>query len=216
MSDQLNALIESQLMWRYATKRFDSIKKISPEDMRTLQEALRLSPSSFGLQPWKFFVITTPALREQLKPHSWNQPQITEASHLVVLASKKNIEHKDIDSFISFVSETRGVSADKLGDYAAIIKSFIDTQNSHGTTEAWATRQVYLALGVLLSTAAMLNIDACPLEGLDPAMYDQILGLDKQGYATRVACALGYRSPDDASSAMTKVRYPHQAIIQEL
>jgi nitroreductase len=216
MSDALNAHIESQLLWRYATKRFDPTRKVSKADWHTLEESLRLSPSSFGLQPWKFIVVTDPEVRKKLQPHSWNQPQIVEASHLVVLAAQKSVGHGDVDAFIADISKTRGVPTSNLQDYAGMMKGFLDAQASKGTCEAWTTNQVYIALGMLLSSAAMLKIDACPLEGITPSKYDEILGLEGSGYSTKVACALGYRSAEDAAGSYAKVRFPRARIVQDV
>lgn len=216
MSDTLNAHIERQLTWRYATKRFDPSKKISKADWHTLEESLRLSPSSFGLQPWKFFVVTDPEVRKKLQPLSWNQPQIVEASHLVVLAAQKSVGHADVDAFIADISKTRNIPTAGLQDYAGMMKGFLDVQASKGTCEGWTTNQVYIALGMLLSSAAMLRIDACPLEGINPSGYDGVLGLEGSGYSTKVACALGYRSLEDATASFAKVRYPRGQIVQDV
>lgn len=216
MSQSPNKQVEEQLLWRYATKRFDSNKKISETDWHTLEEALRLAPSSFGLQPWKFFVIKDPAIRKQLQPLSWNQPQITEASHLVVLAAQKSVGSSDVDTYIELISKTRGVPTANLSEYSSMMKGFLDNLASQGACESWTTRQVYLALGMLLSTAAQLNIDTCPLEGIDPVKYDEVLKLDKLGYSTKVACALGYRSAQDAAASYAKVRYPRSRVISEI
>ena len=216
MTQELNSLIEQQLIWRYATKRFDPTKKISQNDLHTLEESLRLSPSSFGLQPWKFIVVTNPEIRKQLQPSSWNQPQVVEASHLIVIAAKKEVTHRDVDAFLTSISETRNVPVSALQDYGGMMKGFLDTLATQGSCEAWSTRQVYIALGMLLSTAAILKIDACPLEGIIPAAYDEILNLNQSGYSTKVACALGYRSSEDAAASYTKVRYPRADMVVDV
>ena len=216
MNTEMNKLLEKQLVWRYATKRFDPSRAISTEDWNTLEESLRLAPSSFGLQPWKFVVVTDKTTREALRPHSWNQPQIVEASHLIVLAAQKSVGPSDVDSFIDYISEVRGVPTSALSDYSGMMKGFLDALASNGTCEAWATHQVYLALGMLLSTASMLGIDTCPLEGIDATKYNELLNLPEQGYSAKVACALGYRSPNDQSSAFKKVRYSRAKIFQSV
>lgn len=216
MTQELNALIEQQLAWRYATKRFDPTKKISQKDWHTLEESLRLSPSSFGLQPWKFLVIKNPEVRTQLQPNSWNQPQVVEASHLIVIAAKKEVTHLDVDTFLASISETRKVPVTALQDYGNMMKGFLDNLAAQGTCEEWSTRQAYLALGMLLSTAAILKIDACPLEGINPVIYDEILNLNQSGYSTKVACALGYRSSDDAAASYNKVRYPRAEMLLDI
>ena len=216
MTQELNTLIEQQLTWRYATKRFDPTKKISQKDWHTLEESLRLSPSSFGLQPWKFLVINNPEVRKQLQPNSWNQSQVVEASHLVVIAAKKEVTHLDVDKFLTLISETRNVPVAALQDYGGMMKGFLDALAQEGSCEAWSTRQGYLALGMLLSTAALLKIDACPLEGINPVAYDEILNLNQSGYSTKVACALGYRSSDDATASYGKVRYPRAEMLLDI
>jgi len=203
-----NSFIEQQLAWRYATKHFDPSKKISSDDWNTLEESLRLAPSSFGLQPWRFIVVQDLATRQQLLPHSWNQPQVTEASHLIVIAAQQSVGDGDVDAFINHISHTRGVDVAKLSDYSGMMKGFLNNLAKQGTCEAWTTRQCYIALGMLLSSAAMLKIDTCPLEGISPTHYDEALGLQGSGFASKVACALGYRSASDAASSFAKVRYP--------
>ncbi len=215
MTASTNATIEQQLSWRYATKRFDPSKKISKEDWHTLEESLRLAPSSFGLQPWRFINVKTPDIREKLRPNSWNQPQIVEASHLVVIAAKKEVTHSDVENYLSLISSVRGVPTSALQDYGNMMKGFLDNLASQGACEAWSTRQAYLALGMLLSTAAALKVDTCPLEGINPVSYDEILNLNQSGYSTKVACALGYRSADDAAASYTKVRYPRADVMLE-
>ncbi|MEN9846662.1 MAG: hypothetical protein RIS36_1809 [Pseudomonadota bacterium] len=216
MTQDINAIIEQQLTWRYATKRFDPTKKISAQDWHTLEESLRLAPSSFGLQPWKFIIVKSPEVRKQLHPLSWNQPQLVEASHLVVIAAKKEVTHTDVDGFLESISETRGVPVADLQGYGGMMKGFLDALAQQGTCEHWATRQVYIALGMLLSTAAVLKIDACPLEGINPVAYDEVLNLNQSGYSTKVACALGYRSSEDASALFTKVRYDRSKVILDV
>lgn len=215
MNNHSNSTIEEQLSWRYATKRFDSTKKISAADWHTLEESLRLAPSSFGLQPWRFIVVKNPEVRKQLQPLSWNQPQIIEASHLVVIAAKKEVTHADVDAYLSLISSVRGAPLSSLQTYGGMMKGFLDNLAAHGHCEAWSTRQAYLALGMLLSTAAALKIDSCPLEGIDPIAYDETLHLNQSGYSTKVACALGYRSSEDATASYSKVRYPRAQVVFE-
>jgi nitroreductase len=199
----------TSLKWRYATKRFDATKKIPETTWKTLEEALRLSPSSFGLQPWHFVVVTNPEIRQELLAHSWNQPQIVEASHLVVIASARQIDEQSIASYIKFVAETRSNTPQSLEQYQGMITQFVKRLTDSNTLEAWTAKQTYIALGTLLTAAAMLRIDACPLEGIISNQYDKVLGLDTGLFSTRVACALGYRSEQDSAASLTKVRYPH-------
>lgn len=210
--DSLNLTIETALSWRYATKRFDPSRKISETDWDTLERSLLLAPSSFGLQPWHFVVITNAELRKKLQPHSWNQPQIVEASHLVVLAAMTSIDTSFVDSFIEQTATTRAIPLAELSGYRKMIVDFLEDLENRGEIKSWATRQAYLALGMLLSSAALLGIDACPLEGIDGTKYDELLELSAQGFSTQVACALGYRSPNDSFAKLEKIRYSKEQV----
>jgi nitroreductase len=210
-----NEEVLAALNWRYAVKKFDATRKIPAETWDLLEESLRLSPSSYGLQPWKFFVVNTPSLREQLLPHSWGQKQIVDASHLVVLAVKKNVTPADGEKLIEFTTKTRGLPAGALDGYKSMVVGSL-TRTPDAEKEVWMSRQVFIALGVLLTTAAMLHVDACPMEGFVPEKYDELLGLTEKGYASRVVATLGYRAADDAYAGFAKVRYPKAEIIETL
>ncbi len=201
-----------QLNWRYATKKFDPAKKIPAEVWHNLENSLVLAPSSFGLQPWKFFVVNNPEIRQQLVEHSWGQTQVVDASHLVVLAIKKDLSEADVDYYIKYMSDVRQVPVDALQGLANVIKNFLN--NPPVNLKEWAARQVYIALGQFMTAAAMLGIDTCPMEGFNPAKYDEILGLTEQGYSAVVVCPAGYRAADDKYAAMPKVRYPSEEVVQ--
>jgi nitroreductase len=208
--------IENALKWRYATKRFDPARQIPDAEWQLLQQSLRLAPSSFGLQPWQFIVVSNPELRAKLQEHSWNQPQIVEASKLVVITSAKAIADEEIDSFINFTATTRGMAASDLAGYRQMIAQFVKNKRETNTLEAWTTKQAYIALGFLMSSAAMMGIDTCPIEGISPPNYDEILGLNSTQFSTRVVCALGYRSSGDNYAMAAKVRYPLNQVIREI
>ncbi|MFM2171611.1 MAG: hypothetical protein RI957_1840 [Verrucomicrobiota bacterium] len=203
------------LTWRYATKVFDASKKIDATTFDALIESLRLSPSSFGLQPWKFFVIENTDLRQQLRAQSWNQPQVTDASHLVVLCAKESIAKDDIDEWIKCLAITQATPLDQLAPLQGMIQQFTGAMSA-ADMQNWNTRQVYLALGQLMTSAALLGIDTCPLEGISASAYDQILGLEASGYRTRVACALGYRSDQDKYASAPKARFSLERIMARL
>lgn len=205
----------SALKFRYATKAFDPSRKISPDDWAALESSLALTPSSFGLQPWKFFIIESPEVREKLKPASWGQGQVTDASHLIVLTTRTDLSQQDIDSWIARLSEVQGTPIDDLAGLAGVISSFAGGMDS-AAKQNWNTRQVYIALGQLMTSAALMGIDTCPLEGISAADYDEILGLKDSGYATAVACALGYRSAEDKYAAATKARFPEEKVIARI
>ncbi len=203
----------AQLHWRYATKQFDPTKQIAPDTWQVLEQSLVLSPSSFGLQPWKFFVIRNPDIRQQLLPHSWGQKQIVEASHFVVFAIKKDLDITDVDRFMARTAEVQQTPIEALDGYRNVIKSFLDRM-SPAEIDTWATRQAYIALGEFMTVAAMLEVDTCPIEGFIPPKYDEVLGLTAQGYASVVVCVAGYRSIDDKSAARPKVRFATNEMVQ--
>jgi len=201
-----------QLNWRYATKQFDPKRKISAQDWATLEEALRLSPSSGGLQPWKFIVITDAAVRAKLTPASYGQAQINDASHLVVFAAKNNFSEADVDAHIKHVAEVQGTPIEALAPLRGMLVGGIVQRQDEAARLAWARNQAYIALGNLLTSAALLGIDACPMEGFDRAQYDEILGLKAKGLAATVIATVGYRLPTDKYAAAPKVRFPKEQV----
>jgi nitroreductase len=166
------------------------------------------------LQPWKFIVVSNPEIREQLVEHSWGQTQVVDASHLVVLAIKKDVNAADVDRYVQHMSEVRQVPVDALQGLANVIKGFLASPPYPINLNEWSARQVYIALGQFMTSAAMLGIDTCPMEGFNPAKYDEVLGLAEQGYAAVVVCPAGYRAPDDKYAVMPKVRYPSEDVVQ--
>jgi nitroreductase len=206
-----NQLLE-QLNWRYATKQFDPNKKISASDWATLEEVLRLTPSSGGLQPWKFIVVTDPAVRAKLVPASYGQEKVSTASHLIVFASKNNLSEADVDAHVQNVSKTQGVPLEALAQLRGMLVGGLVQSQDEAARNAWARNQVFIALGNLLTSAALLGIDACPMEGFDRAQYDEILGLKAKGYASAVIATAGYRLPTDKYAAVPKVRFPKEKI----
>jgi nitroreductase len=193
------------LHWRYATKAYDSTQKVSSEKLEQLLEVVRLSPSSFGLQPYKIIHVTNPELREKLKAASWGQTQITDASELLVFAVLTNLNDASVDAFIERTATTRTMPVEQLAEYAGMIKGSINSRNESERIQ-WAAKQAYIALGLLLEAAAIEHIDATPMEGFDNAQYDAILGLTNMNLTATVVATLGYRSKDDAYASLAKVR----------
>lgn len=194
------------LQWRYATKKFDPSKKISEIDLHELLEAARLAPSSYGLQPWGFVVVTDPALRKQLREHAWNQAQVEDASHLIVLCARTDVNEAFVKQYIETIVKTRNVPRESLKGGEDMILGFVKGETPESLV-AWAQKQVYLALGILLESAALKRIDACPMEGFDPAKFDEVLGLKKHNMTATVLCTLGYRAADDHAAKHMKVRF---------
>lgn len=205
------SLVAAQ-QWRYATKQFDPARRIPDDVWAALEQSLVLTPSSFGLQPWRFVVVSDPALRAQLRAHSWGQAQVTDASHFVVLAARQALDAADIARFIQRTAEVRGQPVETLKGYQDMMSGAL-LSRPPAALHSWAERQVYLAFGNLMTSAALLGVDACPLEGLDPKQYDELLGLPALGYATVAACALGYRTSGDKYATATKVRYAPEEVI---
>ncbi len=205
----------TQLKWRYATKKFDPMKAIAPELWAKLEEATTLAPSSYGLQAWKFLVITDPAVRKQLHAVSWNQPQIVEASHLVVFAAKNPPTPADVERHIARTMEVRGLTVDALDGFKQKMLGSL-SRMTETEAHAWAARQCYIALGVFLSSCALTGVDACPMEGFQNPEYDEILGLKLRGYASVVIATAGYRSANDAAAKLAKSRYVVDEVIERV
>jgi nitroreductase len=201
------------LNWRYATKAFDPARKLPAATLDALLEALVLAPSSFGFQPWKFLVVESPALRARLRAESWDQPQVTDASHLIVVTVRETLTEAHMDEHLARTMAVRGVTAEALAPLRGMMLGFI-SRMSPEQQFVWNSRQAYIALGQLMTSAAVMGVDTCPLEGISTAAYDDILDLAGSGYRTVCACALGYRATDDKYAALPKVRFPREQIVQ--
>ena len=207
--------ILGQLRWRYATKKFDPTKKIAPELWAQLERAPVLSPSSYGLQPWKFVVVTDPAMRKQLHAVSYNQAQILDASHLVVFAAKNPPTAADVARHVARTAQVRGLAPEALdGLKKAILGSL--SRMTPADAHNWAARQTYIALGMFLSACAMAGVDACPMEGFQPEKYDEILGLKAKGLGAVVLATAGYRLPDDPAAKHAKSRFEVNDVIERV
>ncbi len=202
------------LQWRYAVKKFDSSRKIPAKEWALLEESLRLSPSSYGLQPWKFIRVKTPEVLQQLRAESWNQSQVTDCSDYVVFTTRTEMLESDVDEFLKLQSGIRGTPMEKLQGYRDVILGDIVKGPRSAQAANWAQRQSYIAMGFIMETAALIGVDTCPMEGLDPKAYDRILGLESTGYRTVAAVALGYRHAEDRYAGEKKVRYPISRIME--
>ncbi|MBC7772214.1 MAG: NAD(P)H-dependent oxidoreductase [Pyrinomonadaceae bacterium] len=205
-----------QLNWRYAVKSFDPGKKIPAETWRTLEDAMILAPSSYGLQPWRFNVVIDPAVRSKLRAASYNQSQITDASHLVVFSRRSEMTAADVDRLVDRICEVRKTPREALTGLRDMMASSMSTPATlpGGSVDIYTARQTYIALGFLLSAAALLDIDACPMEGFDPVQYDEILDLRSTGYTATVVASVGYRSASDWLAPMPKVRFNRDEVIK--
>jgi len=207
--DQLNRL----LTFRYATKAFDASQQITAEEKEALLSSLHLAPSSFGMQLWKFFIIEDADTRAKLRAESWGQGQVTDSSMFVVLAAETTVDEARVDRWIATMAEAQGTTPDALAGFKDVLLGFVNAMSPEERVE-WAKKQVYIALGQLMTSAALLEIDTCPLEGINPVAYDEILGLQEKGYTTAVACAVGHRSAEDKYAEAPKVRFPLTDVIE--
>lgn len=205
-------LLES-LHWRYAVKEFDPDRRIPADTWEALVESLVLAPSSFGLQPWRFLVIEDRDLREQLVQHSWGQRQVVDCSHFVVLAAPTDLGEADVDRFAERTAEVRNVPLETLEGFRRMVKGFVAGFDPAART-TWASHQIYLALGQLMTSAAVLGIDTCPMEGFAPAEYDRLLGLPDDNLTAKVCCCLGFRSASDRYADLPKVRFPRDEVVE--
>ena len=208
--------ITKALNWRYATKQYDASKKLSADQLAVITDALRLAPSSFGLQAYKFIHVTDAALREKLKAVGYGQSQITDASDFFVLASYTSIDEAYIDSYLAVIAKARGISVDALKGFRDMLVGAVKGRTPR-ELEEWLARQVYVPLGVALTAAAANGIDASPMEGFDPKQFDEILGLAKEKLASRVLLAVGFRSRADSMSPdkTAKARFPKEVLFIE-
>lgn len=199
------------LKWRYATKKFDAKKKISEKDLTLLKEAIQLSASSYGLQPYKVLIISDPKVKAQLKVAANGQQQIEDASHVVVFANVSDLSEKHVSSYIENISKTRGLDKEQLEGFSTLMNSVVSNLSEDGR-EVWAAKQTYIALGNLLSAAADLKIDSCPMEGFDPEKVSEVLKLKEMNLTPSLIAPLGYRSTEDSTQHYTKVRKPEEEL----
>lgn len=200
-----------KLNWRYATKKFDNTKKLTTDQLNQLLEAVHLAPSSAGLQSYKIIVVEDGAIREKLSEAAHGQPQITDASQLIVFASETNLDEAYVKHYIDFVAEKRHIDRENLAGYEQMLNGNVN-RLTEDQRIVWANKQAYIALGVLLTAAAELSIDACPMEGFSAARFDEILGLREKNLTTAVIAAVGFRAEDDAYSKLIKVRKPEEEL----
>lgn len=204
------------LNWRYATKKFDNTKKIDGNTWNALEKSLILTPSSYGLQPWKFLVVTDKNIMQKLTPVSWGQKQVEDCSHLVVISVKEKVDEEHVDQFIASVAKSRGVEASTMAEYKKMMMGDVVNGPRSKVAFEWAARQAYIALGNFMTSCALVGVDTCPMEGIDPVKYDEILGLSNTGWRTVVACPAGYRATDDKYSLAPKSRFEDSVVIKHL
>jgi nitroreductase len=205
-------LIDS-LNWRYATKKFDNTKKIDEKTWQALEEALVLTPSSYGAMPYKFIVVQDQGLKDQLTAASYGQKQVSDCSHHVVFVAKEKMDVDHLKKYINQTATIRGVSPSDLEGFEKMMVTQLVEKMTAEQSFKWASNQTYIALGNFMTAAAVLGVDACPFEGINPAKYDEILGLTGTGWKTVCACPAGYRALDDKYASAKKVRFDHKDLI---
>ena len=207
--------ILDHLEWRYAVKKFDPGRLLPAEEIDILKQGFNLTATSYGLQPIKLVVVHNKDLQQQLVPFSFNQRQVGQASHVLVLCIEKKIDHGYITAYFERVSKIRGTDQAILNPYREELVRDFASRNSR-EIEEWARNQAYLAMGNLLTICAVRNIDSCPMEGFLPAGYDELLGLSALGLAPVLVLPVGYRAGDDRFSDFKKVRRPMEKSVIEI
>lgn len=203
------------LQWRYAVKKFDKNKSLSETQINTLKEAFNLTATSYGLQPIKMVVIQNKEIQQQLVEFSWNQPQVAQASHVLVLCVPKEYTVKDVEIYFSLVKDIRNTPDEILAPFKKMLTNSIASKTQE-ELNIWNRNQAYIALGNLMTVAANERIDSCPMEGFVPEKYDEVLELDKHGLTSVLVLPVGFRAEDDYMKDLKKVRRETKDIVIEL
>ena len=207
--------IIEKLKWRYATKKFDTSKSLSSEQLTILKEAFNLTALSYGLQTLKLVIVEDKSIREQLLKHSYGQRQVVDASHLLVICIQNEINGDDVDNHFNTIKNVRQTPDEILNPFRDGLKSTIQNMSIDQKND-WTTRQAYIALGNLMTVCAVEQIDSCPMEGFVPEEIDRILELDEHGLTSVLLFPVGYRAHDDMFASLKKVRKPLSETIIEL
>jgi hypothetical protein len=207
--------IEKALNWRYATKKYDATFQLNDEQRDILEKSLQLTPTSYGLQPLHYFWINDPELRQKIKELAWNQQQIIDASEVLILCAKIDLEETYLHSHADLMRDTRGMEEDQIQGFRNHLIDAIG-KKSKEEIRNWNSKQAYIALGQLLHTCALLEIDATPMEGFSPSKLDQLLDLTKKGLQSVLICTLGKRAEDDKYQHLKKVRRPINSLFTKL
>ncbi len=211
----MNNQIIDKLKWRYATKKFDANKMVSPKKINTLKEAFNLTATSYGLQPLKLVIVSDKAMQEKLVAHSMNQEQVKDASHVLIICIEKTVDTPHIQRYFEQVKAIRGTNDEILNPFKEyLIQSF--SEKTEDEINTWMIKQAYISLGNLLTVCAVEKIDSCPMEGFLPQEYDRQLGIDKMGLQSVLVLPVGYRAEDDFFAGLKKVRRGVDDVVIEL
>jgi nitroreductase len=205
-----HTIIEN-LNWRYATKKFNAEKKIAKADLEILKQAVRLSASSYGLQPYHVILVENEELRTKIRAAAYNQTQITDASDLLIFTNITDVGTKEVNDYIQNIAAVRAIPATSLKGFEDMMNNVI-TGLTPEAKQNWTAKQTYIALGTLLSAAADLKIDATPMEGFSAEAVNEILNLKEKGLSATLIVTLGYRHDDDATQHLKKVRKPNEEL----
>ncbi len=203
------------LQWRYAVKKFDNDTYLSDQQINTLKEAFNLTATSYGLQPIKLVVIKNKEIQQQLVEHSWNQQQVAQASHVLILCIDTHLNENDVEKYFERVQEIRNTPDDIINPFKDYLKQLITSKSSQDLT-TWAKNQAYLALGNLLTVCANEQIDSCPMEGFIPEKYDEVLDLASKNLSSVLVLPVGFRAEDDFMKDLKKVRKNIDEIVVEI
>ncbi|MDB4766689.1 NAD(P)H-dependent oxidoreductase [bacterium] len=195
------------LNWRYAAKQFDPSKKVSDADLDTILNAGNLAATSYGLQPFKFVVVTDQQTQSALVPFSYKQPQVEQASHVIVLAARTDVDEAFIRSMTRLTEKVRDLEQGQLDGYAKQMIGSIMSMSEEQRLQ-WAQKQIYIALANMMAACAVLKVDSCPMEGFVPAQYDRLLKLTEDNLTATVVLPVGYRAQEDEQQHFAKVRNP--------
>ncbi|WP_158841537.1 NAD(P)H-dependent oxidoreductase [Polaribacter sp. L3A8] len=207
--------IIDSLKWRYAVKKFDSEKQLSETQINTLKEAFNLTATSYGLQPLKLIVIKNKEIQKELVTHSWNQNQILEASHVLVICIPDSYTNTEVENYFSLLKKIRNTPDAIIKPFKDFLTADIERKTQEELT-LWNKNQAYIALGNLMTVCAVEKIDACPMEGFIPEKYDEVLNLNTQNLKSILVLPVGFRADDCYMKDLTKVRKETQDIVIEI
>lgn len=203
------------LRWRYAVKKFDDGKIVPEEKIDTIKEAFNLTASSYGLQPFKLVVIKNKEIQNQLVEHSWNQKQVSQASHVLVITVPKSYSTEEVSSYFNRVKNIRNTPDEIINPFQEFLTNTVASKSQEELL-AWNKNQAYLAMGNLLTVCALEEIDSCPMEGFIPEKYDEVLGLEGQNLTSVLVLPIGYRAEDDYMKSQKKVRKNLEEVIFQI
>lgn len=207
----MNKELIDALEWRYATKKYDPAFHLDPKDKETLEQVLQLTPSSYGLQPLHYIWLEDTALLEKTKNLAWNQQQIVDAAGVLVLCTKTELEAAYLDAHADLMRDTRGMQEEQIKGFRAHLHTSVGSKPEE-EIQIWNDKQAYIALGQLLTACALLQLDATPMEGFDPAALDELLQLKEKGLHSVLICTIGQRATDDHYQHLQKVRRPKNSL----